>query len=685
MTQSVGVFSLKLFLAVQVFFFLPALFFANEDAASHRKDSLLTLLEISPDRVKSKIYSEMSDLALEMDTSQAKVYAIQAFSYASKFQAPFDLAQSHYRLGQILLYQDSVETALLHFKRSLAIAHESEDQGEKGRAYLTLSGKSLYFKASIYHGLYSDSAKIILSDLLQALENLDGSNEYKMLADLNHLLGQQYFEINIFDKGLEHYHKALEYYKEIDDKHAMALIYMQLSYRVDRATGHEYAQRSTELFAQSGDSLGMAKNLIHISYNARNILDDDMNLKYLQRAYGIYKKYADYPGMVYALFHLATYHSRKLGDSAAALQYLKKGAEIALKHKVIKGAGHLFITLGGYYKMEGQYDSAAYYYHIADSITAYMPGKPERIRYFIRMGEMLNAMGQFEEAEEYLKKALEQAQKIDDWQLINIAYNTLYRNFKDIGNYEKALTFYEQHEQLKNKMINQSTESKIAELQIRYETDKMEHQLEVLEKDREIKNQLLRKNQLTIASISTVLLLILAFTGLIIRQLIKKRRAYNKLMEKNLQLLKCERTGTPKKNGGTNNQPSIDPVLQQQILKNLNYQIKQKKVFLKDDLTLNALAKKCQTNSSYLSKIIHEKYDTNFSGFINELRIKEAQKMMADKAFQSYSIEGIASSVGFKTKSVFNASFKKFTGVTPSYYLEYLKEKETEIQNKLSA
>jgi AraC-like DNA-binding protein len=48
---------------------------------------------------------------------------------------------------------------------------------------------------------------------------------------------------------------------------------------------------------------------------------------------------------------------------------------------------------------------------------------------------------------------------------------------------------------------------------------------------------------------------------------------------------------------------------------------------------------------------------------------------MADERYKSYSIEGISSTVGFNTKSVFNQAFKKFTGVTPSFYLEYLKEK----------
>jgi AraC-like DNA-binding protein len=666
----------NMLLAFHFLIIMQNVVFAQEDEYAQKQDSLQTLLEISPDRVKSKIFNVLSDLTFEKDTSEAKAYALQALNYANKFQAPFDLAQSHYRLGRILFYQDSLEPAFSHIKKSLAVSTLNEDDEETGLAFSKLSGKSLFYKASIYHGIYPDSAKVILSDLLLALAKLEESEDHKMLADINQQLGWQYFEINMYDKGIEYFDKALDYYKIIDDKHTMALIYMQMSYRVDRATGLEYAQRAIDLFAESGDSLGMARNLIHISYNCRNILDIKTNLGYLQLSYAIYEKYNDYPGMVYALFHLATYHSYHLDDSTAALQYLKKGAEISLNHQVIKSAGHIFITLGTIYKMRKQYDSAAYYLHIADSVTAFRPGKPERIRYFIRMGDLLNAMGRYEEAEGYLMQGLEQAQKIDEWQLINIAYSTLYRIFKNQGDYEKALAFYEQHEKLKNKMINRSTESKIAELQIRYETEKIEHQLAVMEKNQQLKDQQIRKREITIVSITTGLLLILVFSGVLFRQLIVKRRAYNKLMEKNLQLLKCERGGSSKKNGNNNKQPSIDPVLQEQILKKLKYQIKQKKVFLKSDLTLNALAKKCNTNSSYLSKIIHNKYNTNFSGFINELRIKEAQKLMADENYQSYSIEGIASSVGFKTKSVFNTSFKKFTGVTPSYYLEYLNKSQ---------
>ncbi len=682
MSKRVSYFWVNMLLAFQLLIFVHTNIIAQDDSYDRKKDSLLTLLEISPDRVKSKIYGTLSDLMLNTDTSQAKAFASRAFAYAEMFRAPFDLAQSHYRLGRILFFQDSMEKAMFHLEKSLAISIDKEDPRASESEYPKLSGKSLFYKARIHQQLYPDSTKKILVDLLQALAKLNGSKEDKMIAGINQMIGGQYFKVTMYDEGLKYFQKALEGYKMLGDKRNMAVIYTEMLYRVDRTTSLDYAQKAIDLYAETGDSLSMARNLINISYNTRNILDTETNLGYLQLAYDIFKKHNHFSGMVYALFHLATYHSYHLGDSATELHYLKKGADIALSHAVIKDAGYIFITLGDFYKEQHQYDSAAYYLYIADSITSLMPENAERLYYLVRMGDFLNATGRYDEAGGYQMKALRQAEKINDWQITDIAYDALYRTFKNQGDYKKALSFFEQHRDLINRMINQSTEKKIAELQIRYETEKMENQLTLMKKEQELKNQQLRKREITILSISAGLLLFLIFSGLIVYQLIKKHRAYNKLMEKNLELLKLDKSSSKKPGNNNHKSLPLNPGLQEQILKKLKYQIKQNKIFLKNDLTLNVLAKKCQTNSSYLSRIIHDKYDTNFSGFINELRIREAQKLLADENYRSYSIEGIATSVGFKTKSVFNASFKKFTGVTPTYYLEYLNRSEVSESKK---
>jgi AraC-like DNA-binding protein len=664
---------------VALLFFLPDISLKAEDQhLPNEADSMLNVLGISPDRLKPKIYLRLSDMVLPADTFQAIIYARQASELATELKILPDQLMANHQLSKIYFHLDSLQLALQHAQEALRISEHTVAEGETQMMIETLIGESLYYQAACYQQLYTDSVQAIVFNLTDALKKLRNTTQYNILADAHRLLGQQYLDIKMFDKGVEHLHQAIDYYEIIDDKSALAYLYMQISYRVDRVTGIQYAQKAIELYAQANDSLGMARNLVHIAYNTRKILDPETNLGYLNLAYSIYEKYDDYGGMVYTLFHLATYHTSHLIDSSAGLSYLKKGAEIALKHEVIKSAGHVFITLGSFYKNRRQYDSAAYYMHVADSITALIPGKPERIRYFIGMGDLQVSIGRYQEAEDYLTKALQQAEKIDDWQLVSIAFHTLYTALKNSGNFKKALYFYEQHMELINKMINQSTERAIADVQIKYETSKMEHALDMMKKSEALKNAELQRKQMTIYSISAGLLLILAFSALLGQQYLVKRRAYEKLMEKNLELINSKKQARYSLSPDQNESSQIDPAIHEQITKRLNYQIKKNKIFLKRDITLNTLAKKCGTNSSYLSKVIHLDFNTNFSTFINEYRIREAQIIMADERYKSYSIEGISSTVGFKTKSVFNNSFKKFTGVTPSYYLEYLKDKKTQ-------
>jgi YesN/AraC family two-component response regulator len=107
---------------------------------------------------------------------------------------------------------------------------------------------------------------------------------------------------------------------------------------------------------------------------------------------------------------------------------------------------------------------------------------------------------------------------------------------------------------------------------------------------------------------------------------------------------------------------------------NLLKLIEQERMYLNNKLTIEDVAKKLNTNRTYLSQIINEKTNTNFNNFINKYRIQEAQICLLNDEIKSYNIEGIAQSVGFSSKSTFNGAFKKYTGLTPSEYIQMKKE-----------
>ncbi|MBD2715084.1 helix-turn-helix domain-containing protein [Microvirga sp. STR05] len=88
--------------------------------------------------------------------------------------------------------------------------------------------------------------------------------------------------------------------------------------------------------------------------------------------------------------------------------------------------------------------------------------------------------------------------------------------------------------------------------------------------------------------------------------------------------------------------------------------------YLEPELTLGELAAQLRTNTSWLSKVINTGCGQNFNDFINEYRVREAERCLRDPKFRHYTLLAVALEAGFNSKSTFNRVFKKLRGLTPS-------------------
>jgi AraC-like DNA-binding protein len=96
----------------------------------------------------------------------------------------------------------------------------------------------------------------------------------------------------------------------------------------------------------------------------------------------------------------------------------------------------------------------------------------------------------------------------------------------------------------------------------------------------------------------------------------------------------------------------------------------EEKLFLDDGITLSILANRMGLSKRELSNLINKSKNQNFYGMINEYRVIEAMTMIKDDNFRHLTIEAISEKVGFRSKSSFNACFKKYAGLTPRQYRE---------------
>jgi YesN/AraC family two-component response regulator len=97
--------------------------------------------------------------------------------------------------------------------------------------------------------------------------------------------------------------------------------------------------------------------------------------------------------------------------------------------------------------------------------------------------------------------------------------------------------------------------------------------------------------------------------------------------------------------------------------------MQESKPYLRNELTLQELAKKLKIPRHYLSQIINDRLNQNFYTFINEYRVNEAKSLLLDPRFRHYSILAVALDSGFNSKATFNAVFKKQCGMTPSEFI----------------
>ena len=110
----------------------------------------------------------------------------------------------------------------------------------------------------------------------------------------------------------------------------------------------------------------------------------------------------------------------------------------------------------------------------------------------------------------------------------------------------------------------------------------------------------------------------------------------------------------------------LDEETKIKILEKINEQMSNK-YFLNTSPSLPDLSKKINTSPNYVSQVINEKLSLTFLELINKYRVEEAKKILKDENLNE-TIEGIAYSLGYNSKSTFHSAFKKITGQTPAEY-----------------
>lgn len=93
------------------------------------------------------------------------------------------------------------------------------------------------------------------------------------------------------------------------------------------------------------------------------------------------------------------------------------------------------------------------------------------------------------------------------------------------------------------------------------------------------------------------------------------------------------------------------------------------KAFQNPELKLSDVSQGTGISEKVISYVLNHHFQKGFNAFINELRVKEVLKRIEKEDMNRFTIEGIATSVGFASRATFYRAFKKYTNKLPSDYL----------------
>jgi AraC-like DNA-binding protein len=295
-------------------------------------------------------------------------------------------------------------------------------------------------------------------------------------------------------------------------------------------------------------------------------------------------------------------------------------------------------------------------------------------------------MKNYKKSQYYFNRVLSIAVKIQANELIKEAYQGLYLVNKEIGNPDSSLRYLSLYHQLNDSIYSQESKNKIAELQNKYEFEKKEQAIILLEAEQELKDNKLRNSRIWLFVLIGGITISLFFLGLIYFQMTRKKRANIELVRKNKEIVKSEeyfreclkseqqnkhvalKQNKERKYAGS----PLTEDYKEDLKLLITNTIENEKLYLKSDFTIAMLSKHLDVSRTYISQVINEKYKMNFISFVNEFRINEARRMLLDESNKNFTIEAIGSMLGFRSKTSFYAAFRKHTGVTPSIFMKYL-------------
>ncbi len=371
------------------------------------------------------------------------------------------------------------DSALFYYHKAYHLA-DSIHNIIKAALSLKYIGTSYFYKSD-----YQNASKY----WQQSYDSFNSINDSSGMAATMGNLGIIYDYLGDFEQSIEKYTQALSIYEKIGDSTGMArninYIGIIYEYQGNYTKALEYYLRALTINEEIGNKNNVASNLSNIAivYKSQNQLNKA--LEYHQKALAINKEIDNTKGIATNYTNMGIIYTQKKSYKKA-LEYLNEALTLneLIGNKRITAS--IQTNIGVVYEYLGNYNSAIDYYKKAKAINKELNDKRSVTICLINLSSVYNKLKYYNKALSEVKEGLRLSQEIGDLDLQRNAYQHLADSYEGLGNYKQALLYKDLWITLNDSIYNQEKTKAIADLQIQYETEKKDQEIESLQKDNEI-------------------------------------------------------------------------------------------------------------------------------------------------------------------------------------------------------
>lgn len=631
----------------------------------------LTVKQQSADlngRLKTAKGNEKVEILLRLATHFNPDSVVHAFALTRQAIAEGNRLPDKFLFAKANVYMASLFLRTYTFPDSAYAYLMSAEKAFAGSG----SGKptaSYFYNLARYHNQTSDTIKAFAIGQV-AVEMAEKENDYYTAALAQMLMGKISRRNGDVKGFVEWLGRAEKSFLLSEDKTLAGPAMISLGVLYKDAGLHEKGDKvlikATALCEQSGDSLYLGYLYCNVSSIFQSGPDKDKSLLFLKKAVAIFQALNNDRGLGYAYNHLGLnyrWHKKfndalscfsrsiecktRIGDWQGACFAACNKAEIFMEKRRYDEITSILGEAEEFMKRSGDKLSATVYYNTS-------------ARFRVMNKEYTNALADFNLSLHFARESFDQNFLLENLKAIAELYQSM-------GDESQALRYFKSYIAAGDSMKDASSEQSYKDMQ-----DELNIATSLSSDDKVTFRKVLfwlKDAAIPITIIIMVMVMWLSVWAF-------RRNTVFSEPEKpadqadagdELQLAAIDR-GTD----GNRIRPLLSEPMRNDIWLRLNQLMEDEKCFLRSDISLYELATKLGTNTTYLSKVINELTGYNFNSFVNKYRVEEACKRLMDPRQQYLSIEGIARSAGFNSKSAFNAAFRKIKGMTPSEYCESL-------------